>query len=79
MYRVVDLILVLPEISKVTVATTLNPPKSLSRNLVMDVLAAYKSRSSNIHAQAKEVAVTDLPYHWLVVEVKLQEPGLPAS
>jgi len=54
---IVDLILVLHEISKVTVAT-LDPPKSLSRDLVMDVLATYKSRSSHIHAQVKEVAVS---------------------
>ena len=54
---IVDLILVLHEISKATIAT-LDPPKSLKRELVMDVLAMYKSRSSDIHAQVKEVAVT---------------------
>jgi hypothetical protein len=35
-----------------------NPPKSLSTNLVRNALATYKSRSSHIHAQVKEVAVT---------------------
>jgi hypothetical protein len=54
---IVDLILVLHEISKVTVAR-LDPPKSLSRDSVMDVLTAYKSTSSHIHDQVKEVAVS---------------------
>ena len=54
---IVDLILVLYEISKVTMAT-LDPPKSLSRDLVMDVLATYKPTSSHIHARVKEVANT---------------------
>jgi hypothetical protein len=53
---IVDLILVLHEISMVTVAT-LDPPKSLSEDLVMDALATYKSKSSDIHARVKEVAV----------------------
>ena len=52
---IVDLILILHEISMVTVAT-LDPPKSLTRDLVMDALATYMSKSSNIHAQVKEVA-----------------------
>ena len=34
-----------------------DPPKSLSTVLVMDVLGIYRSRSSRIHAQVKEVAV----------------------
>ena len=54
---IVDLILVLHEISMVTMAT-LDPPKTLSRGLVMDALATYKSRSLDIHAQVKEIAVT---------------------
>ena len=37
---------------------TLDPPKNLSRTLVMDVLAAYKPTSSHIHDQVKEVANT---------------------
>jgi hypothetical protein len=37
---------------------TADPPKSLSEDLVMDALAIYKSRSSHIHAQVKEVAFT---------------------
>ena len=42
----------------VTVATV-DPPKSLTTDLVMDALATYKSESSRqIHAQVKEVAVT---------------------
>jgi hypothetical protein len=53
--HIVDPILVLHEISMVTVAT-LDPPKSLSRGLVMDALATYESKSSDIHAQVKEVA-----------------------
>ena len=52
---IVDLILILHEISMVTVAT-LGPPKSLTRDLVMHALATYMSKSSNIHAQVKEVA-----------------------
>jgi hypothetical protein len=39
----------------VTVAT-LDPPKSLLRGLVMDALATYESKSSDIHARVKEVA-----------------------
>jgi len=54
---IVDLILVLHEISKVTVAT-LDPPKSLTRDLVMDVLATYKTISPQVHVQVKEVAVS---------------------
>ena len=54
---IVDLILVLHEISKVTMAT-LDPPKSLSRTIIMDVLAAYKPTSSHIHDKVKEVANT---------------------
>jgi hypothetical protein len=54
---IVDLILVLHEISKVTMAT-LDPPKSLSRDSVMDVLTAYESTSSHIHDQVKAVPVT---------------------
>jgi hypothetical protein len=52
---IIDLIMVLHEISRVTVAT-LDPPKSLSRDLVMDVLATYAPRSLRIHAQVKVVA-----------------------
>ena len=54
---IVDLILVLHEISMVTMAT-LDPPKSLSTGLVMDALATYKSRSSDIHIQVKEIATS---------------------
>jgi len=54
---IVDLILILHEISKVTLAT-LDPPKSLSRDLVMDVLATYESSSPHIHTQVKEVAAS---------------------
>jgi hypothetical protein len=32
---------------------TVDPPKSLSTVLVMDALATYKPRSSDIHAQVK--------------------------
>ena len=35
---------------------TANPPKILSLDFVMNVQAIYKSRSSLIHAQVKEVA-----------------------
>ena len=53
---IVDLILVLHEIWKVTVAT-LDPPKSLTSEIVMDGLSTYKSGSSrHIHAQLKEVS-----------------------
>jgi hypothetical protein len=52
---IVDLILVLHEISTVV---TVDPPKSLSPVLVMDALAAYKSRSSHIHAQVMEATFT---------------------
>jgi hypothetical protein len=52
---IVDLILVFYEIS---VVVTLDPPKSLSPDLVMDALAMYKTRSSRIHAQVKGVAFT---------------------
>ena len=42
----------------VTLATV-DPPKSLSTDLVMDALDTYKStRSSRIHDQVKEIAVT---------------------
>jgi len=47
---IVDLILVLYEIS---IVVTVDPPKSLSTDLVMDALATYKARSSYIHAQVK--------------------------
>ena len=53
---IADLILILHEISMFSVAT-LDPPKSLTRDLVMDALATYMSKSSNIHTQVKEVAV----------------------
>jgi hypothetical protein len=52
---IVDLILVLHQISMVTVAT-LDPPKSLSTEIVMDALATYKTESFDIHARVKEVA-----------------------
>ena len=55
---IVDLILVLHEVSKVTMAT-LDPPKCLSKDIVMDVVATYKSTtSSRIHVQVKEVAAS---------------------
>jgi len=41
----------------VTVAT-LDPPKSLSEDLVMDVLATYTFKSSDIHAKVKGVATS---------------------
>ena len=50
---IVDLILVLFDISMVV---TVDPPKSLSTDIVMDALAMYKRRSSNIHAQVEKVA-----------------------
>ena len=51
---IVDLILVLYELSMVV---TVDPPKSLSTDLVMDALATYKTRSSSlIHNQVKGVA-----------------------
>jgi len=53
---IVDLTLVLYDI---LMAVKKNPPKSLSQDLVLDSLATYKSsRSSHIHAQVKEVAIT---------------------
>ena len=53
---IVDLILVLYEISRVTMV--LEPPKSLTREHVMNALAIYESRSSLIHDQVKEIAVS---------------------
>jgi hypothetical protein len=65
---IVDLILVLHEISMVTLAVaTLDPPKSSSRDLVMDALATYKTKSSDIHAKVKEVAIS------VRVTLKLEE------
>ena len=56
---IVDLTLVLFEISKEVLALTDHPPpKTLSTNLVMKALAQYKSKSVGIHAQVKEVAVS---------------------
>jgi predicted nucleotidyltransferase len=52
---IVDLILVLYEISKVV---AVDPPKRVSSDFVMDALALYKSRSSRIHDQLKEAAYT---------------------
>ena len=52
---IVDLIFVLYEISMVV---TVDPPRSLTTDLVMDALATYRPRSSNIHAQVKRVAFT---------------------
>jgi hypothetical protein len=43
---------------RISTVVTANPPKSLSTKLVMDALVEYKSRSSHIHAQVKEVAST---------------------
>jgi hypothetical protein len=37
---------------------TVDPPRSLTTDLVMDALAAYKPRSSHIHAQVKRAAFT---------------------
>ena len=55
---IVDLTLVLYELSMVTLATV-DPPKSLSTDLVMDALATYKdTRSYAIHTQVKEIAIT---------------------
>ena len=54
---IVDLILVLHEVSNVTMMT-LDLPKRLSSD-IMDVVATYKSTtSSRIHAQVKEVATS---------------------
>ena len=50
---IVDLTLVLFEISTVV---TVDPPTSVSTDLVMNALARYKLRSSQIHAQVKKVA-----------------------
>ena len=48
---------------------TVDPPKSLSKDLVMDALVIYKSSSSHIHAQVKEVALTSS--HTLKLEEKI--------
>ena len=45
---IINVILVLYEISMVV---TVDPPRSLSPDLVMDALAVYRARSSRIHAQ----------------------------
>ena len=51
---IVDLTLVLYEILTMVM---MDPPKTLSTDLVMDALATYTtSRSSKIHAQVKKVA-----------------------
>lgn len=50
---IVDLTLILYEIS---VMVTADPPRSLSKDLVLDALAGYKSESAKVHAQVKEVA-----------------------
>jgi hypothetical protein len=47
---IINLILVLYEISMVV---TVDPPRSLEPDIVMDALAIYKDRSSRIHAQVK--------------------------
>jgi hypothetical protein len=52
---IVDLILVLYEISMVL---TVDLPKSLTTDLVMDALATYRPRANDIHAQVKRVAFT---------------------
>jgi hypothetical protein len=52
---IVDLILVLYEISMVV---TVDPPKSLTKDMVMDSLATYMPRSPKIHDQVKKVAFT---------------------
>ena len=56
---IVDLTLVLYEISMaVTADDAADPPRTLSTVLVMDALTTYKSRSSHIHTQVKEVTFT---------------------
>ena len=52
---VADLILVLHEVSTVDLVDR-DLPKDLSIDLVMDALATYKLRSSDIHTQVKEGA-----------------------
>ena len=52
---IVDLILVLHEVSMVVLVDR-DLPKDLSTDLVMDALATYKLRSSDIHTQVKEGA-----------------------
>jgi hypothetical protein len=52
---IVDLILVLYEISMVV---TVDPPKSLTHDLVMDALATYRPRADEIHDQVRRVAFT---------------------
>ena len=47
--------MVLYEISMVV---TIDPPKSLTEDLVMDALATYMPRSSDIHDQVKRIAFT---------------------
>ena len=37
---------------------TVDPPKSLTRDLVMDAMATYRPRSYKIHEQVKSVALT---------------------
>jgi hypothetical protein len=54
---IVDLILVLHEISMFALATV-DPPKRLSRDLVMEALDTYTPKSSQIHTQLKEVPVS---------------------
>jgi hypothetical protein len=51
----VDLILVLHEIS---MTVGVDPPRSLTSELVQDALATYVSGSAKIHAQVKEMALT---------------------
>jgi hypothetical protein len=57
---IIDLILVLYEIS-MTVTATADPPRRLSIALVKDALATYKYGSAKIHAQVKEVAFSPKP------------------
>ena len=57
---IIDLILVLYEIS-MTVTATADPPRRLSIALVKDALATYKYGSTKIHAQVKEVAFSPKP------------------
>ena len=52
---IVDLTLIL---CAIFTAVAANPPKSLSFDFVMDAQAMYKSRSSHIHTQVKEIAST---------------------
>ena len=54
---IVDLTLVLYEIS-ITLTATVDPPRSLSIDLVKDTLTMYKVGSPKIHEQVKDAALS---------------------